>query len=473
MSSTTQLRTGPGVGQRSAEPRSAARSLAELDARQGDLLLALQDPASVHAEMLTALMVSNSLLELSKLATARLNLAEFSRAALTTVMQCTPVTACALYFSAPDVPPVHESFGDWVEPVLDGSGIALIEASADQVCSPVFGADRSAPIGYFGVTGAPKGLVDAGLVDRASEQISSMLGLLIEAERLRRAAAAAQAMELVSALGDEYGEVDLFELASTFASLPGAEAARILVEISRFGGPIMVESGNTDEEIIHSERVDEIDRNAKMTLHVWWTGGVAPSDNRLGAIADRLVVSLARAEQTAKLRSEVETDELTGIGNRRRGSRALAQAAARAQRSGEEFAIFMMDLDKFKSVNDEFGHEMGDSVLRLFAEAIEAVVRGYDVAARWGGEEFLLVCPGTGRSGSEALAKRLLEKTPDMCSKALPEGRLQTVSIGIAVCENQSCDPQALLRSADEAMYQAKTTGRNKFIVAEPARRSK
>ena len=132
-----------------------------------------------------------------------------------------------------------------------------------------------------------------------------------------------------------------------------------------------------------------------------------------------------------------------------------------------------MDLDKFKSVNDEFGHEMGDSVLRLFAEAIEAVVRGYDVAARWGGEEFLLICPGTGRSGSEALARRLLDKTPDMCSQALPEGRLQTVSIGIAVCENLSCDPQALLRSADEAMYQAKTTGRNKFVVAEPARRAK
>ncbi len=471
MSSTTQLRTGPGVGQRSNEHRSAARSLAELDARQGDLLLALQDPASVHAEMLTALMVSNSLLELSKLATARLSLAEFSRAALTTVMQCTPVTACALYFSAPDVPPVHESLGDWVEPVIDETDVAPFDASADQVCSPVFGADGSAPIGYFGVTGAPRGLVDAGLVDRAADQISSMLGLLIEAERLRRAAAAAQAMELVSALGDDYGEVDLFELASTFASLPGAEAARILVEISRFGGPIMVESGNADEEIPHTERVDEIDRNAQITLHVWWTGGAAPSDNRLDAITDRFVVSLARAEQTAKLRSEVETDELTGIGNRRRGSRALAQAAARAQRSGEEFAIFMMDLDKFKSVNDEFGHEMGDSVLRLFAEAIEAVVRGYDVAARWGGEEFLLVCPGTGRSGSEALAKRLLAKTPDMCSQALPEGRLQTVSIGIAVCENSSCDPQVLLRSADEAMYRAKTTGRNRFIVAEPARR--
>lgn len=135
--------------------------------------------------------------------------------------------------------------------------------------------------------------------------------------------------------------------------------------------------------------------------------------------------------------------------------------------------MFMMDLDKFKSVNDEFGHETGDNVLRLFAQAIEAVVRGYDVAARWGGEEFLLICPGTGRDGAQALARRLLEKTPVMCSQALPEDRLQTVSIGIAICENASNESQALLRAADHAMYQAKTTGRNRFIVADSVIRSK
>jgi two-component system, cell cycle response regulator len=174
-----------------------------------------------------------------------------------------------------------------------------------------------------------------------------------------------------------------------------------------------------------------------------------------------------RAEQTWLLRAEVETDELTRIGNRRRGSRALAQASARARRSGEEYAMFMMDLDKFKSVNDEFGHEAGDEVLKLFAQAIESVVRGYDVAARWGGEEFLLVCPGTGRDGAQALARRLLEKTPVMCSAALPPERLQTVSIGIAVCENPAIDPMTLLRQADQAMYAAKTTGRNRFVLAD------
>ena len=179
MSSTTQLRTGPGTGRRSTEPRSAARSLAELDARQGDLLLALQDPESVHAEMLTALMVSNSLLELSKLATARLNLAEFSRAALTTVMQCTPVTACALYFSAPDVPPVHESLGGWLGPQLDETEFLVVNPD-------VFFPDYVAEIDdetadWLGLNSADDAclLVIVSVRDKAEDATANLLGPLV------------------------------------------------------------------------------------------------------------------------------------------------------------------------------------------------------------------------------------------------------------------------------------------------------
>ena len=81
----------------------------------------------------------------------------------------------------------------------------------------------------------------------------------------------------------------------------------------------------------------------------------------------------------------------------------------------------------------------------------------------------MLVCPGTGRDGAQALARRLLEKTPVMCSAALPPDRLQTVSIGIAVCENPTVDSMALLRHADQAMYAAKSSGRNRYVLADPA----
>ncbi len=466
MNLATSARPLPAQDLRPSRPASATRALAELDGRQAGLLLSLQDPASLHAEMLTALMISNSLLELSRLASARLSLLEFARATLTTIAQCAPLDACALVFTAPDIPPVQCVSGDWPSPTGDLSNLSF--DAADVAWSPVFGTDRDNAIGYLGVRGAPAAIIDAGLVVRASEQVSSMLGMLIEAERLRRAAASARAMELVSALGDEFGESELHEIVSTIQTLPGAEAATILLEIPRFGGPMIVEAGEVNSDAPHTERIDSIERSAAMTLRVWWTGGSPPTDTRLDDIAERLKASIGRAEQTAALRSEVETDELTRIGNRRRGSRALAQASARARRAGEEYAVFMMDLDKFKSVNDEFGHEAGDEVLRLFAQAIEAVVRGYDVPARWGGEEFLLVCPGTGRDGAQALARRLLEKTPVMCSAALPPDRLQTVSIGIAVCENPTVDPMALLRQADQAMYSAKTTGRNRFVLADP-----
>ena len=465
MNLATSARPLPGQDLRASRPASATRALADLDGRQADLLLSLQDPASLHAEMLTALMISNSLLELSRLASARLSLLEFARATLTTIAQCAPLDACALVFAAPDIPPVHCISGPWPDP---SSNPAILSFDDPEVAwSSVFGTDRDNAIGYLGVLGAPASIIDAGLVMRASEQVSSMLGMLIDAERLRRAVASAHAMELVSALGDEFGEAELTEIVATIQTLPGAEAATILVEIPRFGGPMLVEAGEVDLDAPHTQRIDLIERNATMTMRVWWTGGTPPSDTRLDDIADRLKASIGRAEQTATLRSEVETDELTRIGNRRRGSRALAQASARARRGGDEFAIFMMDLDKFKSVNDEFGHEAGDEVLRLFAQAIESVVRGYDVPSRWGGEEFLLVCPGTGRVGAQALARRLLEKTPVMCSAALPPERLQTVSIGIAVCENPTVNPTTLLRLADQAMYAAKTSGRNRFVLAD------
>jgi diguanylate cyclase (GGDEF)-like protein len=465
MKLATSPRPLPLAEGRGGRPASATRALADLDGRQADLLLSLQDPESLHAEMLTALMISNSLLELSRLASARLSLLEFARATLTTIAQCAPLDGAALVFTVPDIPPVNCTTGDWTDPQTDGE--STVFQREDTASSPVFGQEVATPIGYLALVGAPDKVVEAGLVTRASEQISSMLGMLIEAERLRRAAASAKAMELVGAVGDEYGEAELAEIVSTMQTLPGAEAASLLVEIPRFGGPLLAEAGDVDLETSHTERVDTLDRNASITLRMWWTGGTPPTDTRVDDIADRLKASIMRAEQTWLLRAEVETDELTRIGNRRRGSRALAQASARARRSGEEYAMFMMDLDKFKSVNDEFGHEAGDEVLKLFAQAIESVVRGYDVAARWGGEEFLLVCPGTGRDGAQALARRLLEKTPVMCSAALPPERLQTVSIGIAVCENPAIDPMTLLRQADQAMYAAKTTGRNRFVLAD------
>lgn len=447
---------------------TSKQALATLDGMQAGLRSALQDPDSPHAEMLTSLMISNSLLELSKLASARLGLGEFAQAALLTINQCTPIESCILVLNPPGLPVVRATLGMWPD-----DETTQIQASMPCSVAALYGSDPDNEIGYLGITGAPQTLLAAGLLERTTDHLTSMLSMLIDAEHMRRAAAASRAMELVGGLDDNYEEADLFDIVATIATLPGIVAANLLLEIPRFGGPITVEAGVVPEKRDPEVCETSIDRTGKMTLTVWWDVDANVEEARLPDIFERLRVSIARAEQTARLRAEVETDELTGTGNRRRASRALAQASARARRTGEEYSIFLMDLDRFKAVNDDYGHEIGDEVLRAFSRAMENVIRGYDVAARWGGEEFLIVCPSTGTVGAEAIAGRLLVETTLSCADVLPPDREQTVSIGIAVCQNPEVDPIELIRIADAAMYQAKTTGRNRFVLAEASKKHK
>jgi diguanylate cyclase (GGDEF)-like protein len=450
----------------------SSRALADLDGKQSALLASFKGADGEHSELLTSLMVSNTLLELSKLMTSRLGVGEFASATLNTLSQCAPVEGCAMVMSSLGIPPIYCTLGDWPTEENQEKDQRERQGTPRELhAAPLYGKGDE-PIGYLGLTGVPKSLISAGLLERTADYLTSILSLLIEAEYLRRAAAAAKVLELVGSLNDEYDEADLYEIVSTIQSLPGAIGASMLLEVPRFAGPLLSEAGLFPSAVSPAVREEPIETNGTVTLKVWWgQNGTPPEDSRLDEIVDRLVSFLQRAEQTARLRSEVETDELTGIGNRRRASKALAQASARSRRTGEEYSILLMDLDKFKNVNDTLGHEIGDEVLRSFSRAIEQVIRGYDVTARWGGEEFLIVCPGTSQPGAEALARRLLRDTPILCGRVLPEEWVQTVSIGIAVCQNSAADPVELVRVADAAMYEAKTSGRNRYVVGSPKAR--
>lgn len=441
-------------------------SLAGIDAKQDEILSLLHNPDTPHIDMLTTLMVSNSLLELSKLASSHVSLAEFANAAVLTMSHCAPMNACAISFASPGLPAVFSTFGVWPstddlnELVLARTG----SAEAIHTC-PLFAKDPTEPIGYVGITGAPRQLISAGLLTQIAGFLSSILALLIESEYMRRAASASHAMELAGALAETYEEQQLFDIVATMATLPGAVGAALLLELPRFGGPVCVEAGTTASDVTPTIHRESFDRNSSGTLRVWWSeDGTPPPDSRLEEIVGRFFLSLNNVERSLRLHSEVETDELTGIGNRRRAIKALGRANARARRNSEGYAVLFLDLDAFKSINDEFGHDIGDEVLRAFAGALERAVRIYDVAARWGGEEFLIICPSTDLLGAEAVAKRLLDDTPVSCAAVLPEGRLQTVSIGIVVCQDPMGDPMQVVRSADAAMYLAKAAGRNCYV---------
>ena len=164
-------------------------------------------------------------------------------------------------------------------------------------------------------------------------------------------------------------------------------------------------------------------------------------------------------------------DPLTGIFNRRHISERMEDAERRARTGAGTFHICLIDLDRFKQINDTFGHAVGDIVLQTVAKSIQAEMRDEDCFGRYGGEEFIVLLTGSDRFRPAALAERIRQRVADLrfADAAGPEG--VTVSIGIAAFRNRECFSSTVSR-ADGALYAAKASGRNRVVSAgemEPA----
>lgn len=175
------------------------------------------------------------------------------------------------------------------------------------------------------------------------------------------------------------------------------------------------------------------------------------------AVAAHAGVALARAQETNELAYQASTDALTGLANRRRLDADLLRELSRAGRSGEPLAVAMVDMDHFKSYNDEHGHLEGDLLLASFGRYLNAQVRAMDVVGRYGGEEFMLVLPNTTAREAEAVAVRLL--------RAWRSETNATFSAGVAAWAAGE-DPETLVGRADRALYSAKANGRDSVRVA-------
>ena len=160
--------------------------------------------------------------------------------------------------------------------------------------------------------------------------------------------------------------------------------------------------------------------------------------------------------------SELATrDELTGLPNRRAILDQLATETARHARKKLPLAVALIDLDHFKRINDEHGHAGGDQVLRGFAHRIESELRGGDVMARWGGEEFLLMLPDTSIEAAQQCLERLRERLRATPFDEVAPGLSLTFSAGVTGCLGQG-DIDSAIERADQAMYRAKQAGRDR-----------
>ncbi|WP_161947627.1 GGDEF domain-containing protein [Malonomonas rubra] len=171
------------------------------------------------------------------------------------------------------------------------------------------------------------------------------------------------------------------------------------------------------------------------------------------------------------LEYESTTDSLMGIYNRRFLEKRLHEEFFRSKRYDFPMSLLMVDIDRFKLVNDRFGHPVGDIVLKRLAELIVTTVRESDVVARYGGEELLLILPHTRGDNAHLLAERLrfaIENTV-LVKKGesdLEEDLQVTVSIGVSTLAPELTSSQQLLKQADKALYQAKDQGRNRVVAA-------
>lgn len=198
------------------------------------------------------------------------------------------------------------------------------------------------------------------------------------------------------------------------------------------------------------------------------------------AMADAVASHQARLEQrvqaaTEELRRQKEeaerqarVDMLTGLGTRRAFTEAAQAEVLRAHRYGEPLALLMFDIDHFKAINDTHGHAVGDAVLAGFGRDLAAVLRGVDVMARLGGEEFVALLPRCDLESARVAAERVRQAAEQRHLQQHGRSIRFTVSVGVALLDPLDADWEVLLARADHALYEAKRRGRNRVVIASP-----
>lgn len=225
--------------------------------------------------------------------------------------------------------------------------------------------------------------------------------------------------------------------------------------------------------VVHYETVFTVEGKTRTVLY-WSKGFVEPVSGEKGLVGEIVDISIQKALEEELARSVEKlkgmqqellllsrTDELTGLYNRRYFDEILQGIIRISNRYKLPFSLIMADIDHFKQVNDCFGHDQGDVVLKSFADILRSSCRSGDYVTRFGGEEFVLLLPMTVKSDARSLAERIRIKTSESCE--LPDGRHLTVSLGVTEFIYGEA-PELTIKRVDNALYTAKENGRNQVV---------
>jgi diguanylate cyclase (GGDEF)-like protein len=281
----------------------------------------------------------------------------------------------------------------------------------------------------------------------------------------------ARALKLAVAEGR--AQADSNHVQAWLGGLWGGDAGEIVIEVK--GGTLLRLSGRAlaSGEVVVTVGDVTAARRREQWLEIERQRLIAACDGlrlRAAALQSDRQNAEARAAAAEARAAELErlafTDPLTGLLNRRRLIELAERELARSRRYGRALSLLMLDIDRFKLVNDRLGHEAGDAALCQVARTCSAMLRAGDLLARWGGEEFVTVLPETDAAGARRLAERLRAAVDGQPARQGSRAIPMTVSIGIAELAGEDDGIATLVARADEALYAAKRAGRNLVLAA-------
>jgi two-component system cell cycle response regulator len=265
-----------------------------------------------------------------------------------------------------------------------------------------------------------------------------------------------------------------FDLILCDYNLPDANGLELLGEIrSRCATPVIMVTGENVGHIAAAAiRAGAVDYVVKVGDYLFTIPLVIEKNLTVAKIIKEKEDLRRRLEESnAQLEQMAATDPLTGLYNRRHLGRVVEQLFAETQRYDKDLSCVMIDLDAYKQLNDGYGHQVGDQLLVMAGKVIAANMRRMDVAARYGGDEFVLLLPHATAEEASQVAERIRGEYRQASAALLQKGHGGvTMSIGIASARTVgAASSEQLLGRADAALYQSKDAGRNRITIAQPA----